>query len=66
MTCIDRRLSKLENKLDNIPNEEININTVEEAFAFDTISSMDELQLFERNLKRKEFFVKMVSVYFYT
>lgn len=60
---IDRRLSRIENKADHVTNKENNIN--EEAFIFDTISTVDELQLFEDNLKSEEFFVKMVNVYFY-
>ncbi|KYN28154.1 hypothetical protein ALC57_02435 [Trachymyrmex cornetzi] len=59
ITYIDRRFIRLENKVDYIINKEININTVEEAFAFDIISSMDELKLFEENLKSEEFFGKM-------
>ncbi|XP_032677363.1 uncharacterized protein LOC116846980 [Odontomachus brunneus] len=59
MTYIDRRLSRLENKIDYITNKEINVNNVEEAFVFDTISSVDELKLFEDNLKNEEFFTKM-------
>lgn len=66
LTCIERRLSRLEDKANHIVNEEININTVEEAFVFDTISSVDELELFEQNLNNEEFFMTMVSVYFYT
>lgn len=66
LTCIERRLSRLEDKANHIVNEEININTVEEAFVFDTISSVDELELFEQNLNNEEFFMAMVSVYFYT
>lgn len=61
---IDKRLSRLENKITDqtIRNQENNIN--EEAFPFNTISSINELQLFEENLKN-EFFMKMVNVYFY-
>lgn len=66
LTCIERRLSRLEDKANHIVNEEININTVEEAFVFDTISSVNELELFEQNLNNEEFFMTMVSVYFYT
>lgn len=66
LTCIERRLSRLEDKANHIVNEEININTVEEAFVFDTISSVDELELFKQNLNNEEFFMTMVSVYFYT
>lgn len=64
VTYIDRRLSRLENKADQTTRNEEN-NRNEEAFAFDTISSMDELQLLEENLKNEEFFVKIVNVYFY-
>ncbi|GAB1866410.1 DUF4806 domain-containing protein [Camponotus japonicus] len=58
VTYIDRRLNRLENKITDqtIRNQENNIN--EEAFTFNTISSINELQLFEENLKN-EFFVKM-------
>ncbi|XP_011253463.2 uncharacterized protein LOC105249565 [Camponotus floridanus] len=56
---IDKRLSRLENKADHITSKEININNVEEDFAFNTISSMDELQQLKENLKNEEFFVKM-------
>lgn len=66
LTYIERRLSRLEDKANHIVNEEININTVEEAFVFDTISSVEELELFEQNLNNEEFFMTMVSVYFYT
>ncbi|XP_011694048.1 PREDICTED: uncharacterized protein LOC105453625 [Wasmannia auropunctata] len=61
VTYIDRRLSRLENKIDYITNKEINVNNVEEAFVFDTISSVDELKLFEENLKNEKFFTKMKS-----
>lgn len=66
VTYIDKRLNRLENKADHITNKEININNVEEDFAFNTISSMDELQQLEENLKNEEFFVKMVNVYIFT
>jgi len=45
--------------------KKININTIKEIFAFDTISSMNDLE-FEQNLKSKKFFVKTVNIYFYT
>lgn len=63
LTCIERRLSKLENKVNRIADKEININTIEEAFVFDTISSVDELELFEQNLNNEEFFIKMVFIF---
>jgi len=63
MTYIERKLSILENKADYITNKEININTIKEAFAFDNIFSMEEVGLFEQNLKNEKFFVKMVFIF---
>lgn len=65
ITYIDKRFKGIENKV-NITGKENNINIIEEAFTFDTISSTDELQLLEQNLENEEFFTKMVSVHFYT
>jgi len=55
VTYIDRKLNRLENKITDqtIRNQENNIN--EEAFTFNTISSINELQLFEENLKNEVF-----------
>lgn len=62
-TCIDRKLNRIIDNKADIANKENNINL--EAFVFNTISSMEEFQLLEQNLKNEEFFIKMVSVNFY-
>ena len=51
--CTEKRISRLENKIDQIAKDKDvnNRNAVEEAFNFNTISSVNELEQFERELK---------------
>lgn len=57
----------MENKIDHIAKDKDvnNINAVEEAFDFNTISSVNELEQFEQKLKNEDFFMKMVNVFLY-